>query len=1522
MAKQNINIGSQANDRSGDPLRTAFDKINQNFTELYTRTNDDIQIPLQTGNADKYLKTDGTTLSWSTVAGGAGGVSVSDFGEGFTDSLDAGKITTSKLYNENPNQGLNNLYVLEVTNGGVVILPDQSIINGATLKTIAGNYAGITAGPASPAGKDEDSWVWVDNNGATIATNYSTNAREWTFNNDGDLTLPAGGTINNTDGIILVTNRGTLAIGTNMEVPGIAGHFHIAFDGSNSQANANDLFLGDDYNYVKLPGYELNPADHGVEIGTNDRDGGDYHVWRFGTDGDLSIPPGKTIRDAMTGDDLLAGGGTTADSNIWVQTFVSDTPLLDFPQIATSVEYDSDGNVIGLFSHYDDSNDATYFSVGKYTPAGTKIWTARLSDDIQTDGWGLAVDSVDGWIYVAGQSDGVSETYPYSQATLTKIDPVNGSYDWHRVYDFGYDSASAVVDVDSTGNPIMVGYVDVDNDTDESYLAVTKISKTDGSVTWSRKLDGQADEEAYGMAVGPDDEVVAVGYMSQLAYGADNATVTVATAPGSNVNWVTAQTYTLASVELNITFNAGVPTITVDEDFIGGRTIGVTLGTILGSALGGEDGIDDMIVNVASVSAVGDQDDRIVVVKYLSDGTIDWQRAIQFDADLDCNGADADIDSLGNVYICGQYDTDGEIDTGMSLIKFNSAGVKQWSRRVTGNCFSTSTSIVVGPDDKLYLSGVNGDDVAQKFIWVVAKYSLDGLVEWQRFMENTTSWTFAGQFFNSLAGGSNLAVRQDYVALAGGFGDLSSGDPTYATLVQVPATGDVFTVGNWDFRAANLSGVLNASASDITVIDAGLTDSDNASTIEGGPIVGDTEVGNFLIGTLFTAPGGNNSLVNGANQLTLETTGAVTLPAGGTISEGYVTSNPTIQLTPASPSVASQKLVIKGGGSYSNTENGIYLSTGMITWAVSDTVEFYVYDPTRANETLYWWIVPEGAGISETMSGTVALDGIGDGNFTFTLDSDAYEFTVRVSPEDNNYDPDNTGVESVLLNADEPTFDGEHQLHLTTGNLTETSIFLGTDDHNVRTTTDGNIEINTPGIVTVDGIVLQGTGYTDGSYTDQATTGGSGTGLTVDYLVVTNQVVTVTINQQGLGYNNGDVITIPGGSSSATVLLDVAANNVWKFDTAGTATLPQGGVISETEVNSSHSILLTPKVQSGANPDMAVKIYPTFNDDDHIHITAGNPTTVDLFLGDDDQYVKIEQDGGNIVVGTNNDTHNWTFDVNGRLTLPKNSSVREVTPATGAAANVIVIQSASSILNTSFASLPPAPINNYNVPGTGIVVNVTWSTNGEDYHAPGFVVVNGGTGHTGGGESGGGDVLTVPFVDMGITGGGNWTWYVADIASDVVLAAGLDDWTFGGDGDLTLPVDGDIVNGAGESFLKDIPQNSPTGYTVNPYVLQASDRGRHILIDGSEGNSIEIPTNDTEPMPVGSAIVLVIKPGEYTVFVSAEDLGAMVIHGAGVGSNMVYYFDAINGGAMATLVKIGANEWMISGTGLAEYTGP
>jgi hypothetical protein len=36
MAKQIINVGTSANDRKGDSLRAAFQKVNANFSELYT----------------------------------------------------------------------------------------------------------------------------------------------------------------------------------------------------------------------------------------------------------------------------------------------------------------------------------------------------------------------------------------------------------------------------------------------------------------------------------------------------------------------------------------------------------------------------------------------------------------------------------------------------------------------------------------------------------------------------------------------------------------------------------------------------------------------------------------------------------------------------------------------------------------------------------------------------------------------------------------------------------------------------------------------------------------------------------------------------------------------------------------------------------------------------------------------------------------------------------------------------------------------------------------------------------------------------------------------------------------------------------------------------------------------------------------------------------------------------------------------------------------------------------------------
>jgi hypothetical protein len=398
---------------------------------------------------------------------------------------------------------------------------------------------------------------------------------------------------------------------------------------------------------------------------------------------------------------------------------------------------------------------------------------------------------------------------------------------------------------------------------------------------------------------------------------------------------------------------------------------------------------------------------------------------------------------------------------------------------------------------------------------------------------------------------------------------------------------------------------------------------------------------------------------------------------------------------------------------------------------------------------------------------------------------------------------------------------------LTTGDLSETSIFLGTDNHNVRTTTDGKIQITTPG----EGNNVWEFG-TDGELTlpnggHIGPSGGKGAGTT--YGAANDHLVSLT-SYYNSGLYSSCVTAYADGTLNITAYNDGGPNpaKIWTFDNTGTLTLPDdSGIKSSTNID----------------------------------ITIDTPDS---------------------------STFNWRFGADGELTLPNGMTI-DSDGTMGANATVTI-------------------------GGTNTEIRI--DNNGAP---PGFLITTDKTGENYQWTFGEDGITSLPG-DLELNSTGNIRSENA-INIEVNLSdSTLRRWQFGEDGDLTVP--GDIVNGAGESFLKDIPQNSPTGYTVNPYVLQASDRGRHILIDGSEGNSIEIPTDATEPMPVGSAIVLVIKPGEYTVFVSAEDLGAMVIHGAGVGSNMIYELDPGTGGAMATLVKIGANEWMISGTGLAEYTGP
>jgi hypothetical protein len=537
---------------------------------------------------------------------------------------------------------------------------------------------------------------------------------------------------------------------------------------------ADDIWIeayGDDVHLTANDAVRIHVADYTKE-------------WTFDRTGNLTLPEGG---DILNSNGVSVLGEVAGDPNIWIETFSSDQPTTDFIQAATSVEYDAAGNIVALFNHViPSSNYETYTSVAKFTPTGVVMWKVRFGTNLNTDGWGLAYDTTNNYVYVAGKTSGGLLNYQF--ATLTKIDGGNGLTSWSKTYDFEANSSSAVVDVDSDGNPVMVGYSS--NGTDD-YIVTTKVDKTDGSVIWSRIIDGQGYDQAYGMGIGPNNEVVTVGYID--------------------------------------TFSPE------------------------------------------------DTDDRMIVIKYAANGTIAWQKAVQFEVGYNCSGADADIDSSGNIYVCGQYSysTGDNTDSAMSLVKFDGNGVKQWSRRVVGDCESFGTSVVVGDDGFLYLSGITGTNSTSDYTWVVAKYDTDGIVVWQRLIDNVSNWTFGGSFwFGNNGGGSNLAVRNGYIALAGAFGNPFSNSQATATVLQIDTDATLFTIGDWDFKAATFSGLLNSTASDITVVDADKPE--NPASPNAVDFAINADLSNFLNVTRVGDTAGD-SINNGQYSVSIDTNGVVTM---------------------------------------------------------------------------------------------------------------------------------------------------------------------------------------------------------------------------------------------------------------------------------------------------------------------------------------------------------------------------------------------------------------------------------------------------------------------------------------------------------------------------------------------------------------------------------------------------------------------------------------------------------------------
>ena len=144
-------------------------------------------------------------------------------------------------------------------------------------------------------------------------------------------------------------------------------------------------------------------------------------------------------------------------------------------------------------------------------------------------------------------------------------------------------------------------------------------------------------------------------------------------------------------------------------------------------------------------------------------------------------------------------------------------------------------------------------------------------------------------------------------------------------------------------------------------------------------------------------------------------------------------------------------------------------------------------------------------------------------------------------------------------------------------------------------------------------------------------------------------------------------LTIPGNlignfiSSPAPSISGFGNANFTGNITAGNILLSSGGTITEANVGLADALILTPANIS--YPGQQLRIYSTGAavEGNHLHLTTGNLYATELYLGDDNYFVKLDNTGNVGIQATTqslSSTALWTFGSDGNLTLPAGGQIQ------------------------------------------------------------------------------------------------------------------------------------------------------------------------------------------------------------------------------------------------------------------------
>ena len=236
-------------------------------------------------------------------------------------------------------------------------------------------------------------------------------------------------------------------------------------------------------------------------------------------------------------------------------------------------------------------------------------------------------------------------------------------------------------------------------------------------------------------------------------------------------------------------------------------------------------------------ASAGGQD--MFLIKYNSAGIKQWTR--QLGTSSDDYATDVSVDSTGNVYVCGV--TSGGIDGNSSagnrdtfLVKYNSSGVKQWTRQLGNSYYDDAYGVSLDAAGNAYVCGLTyysldgntdlgGDDV------FLVKYDPSGVKQWTRqtgsdstdyafglavdpagdaYICGTTSGALAGE--TSAGSGDIILIKYNSSGDIQWNRQMGTSGAEHAYDVAVGPSGDVYVCG---FTSGGLDGNTNAGSADL-----------------------------------------------------------------------------------------------------------------------------------------------------------------------------------------------------------------------------------------------------------------------------------------------------------------------------------------------------------------------------------------------------------------------------------------------------------------------------------------------------------------------------------------------------------------------------------------------------------------------------------------------------------------------------------------------------------------------------------